>query len=149
MKRFLVRMIVAAAVPLVTACYHYVPERGAPLARGTPVRVRLERPRSFELPSLTAHNVGSLTAEMVGEQDGALVLSARWLDAVTGEGFAGQSWTVDVPRSEIAELRVRELSVWRTGVVVAAGVVATWLGFDALGGGGAGGDPLGGGGQIR
>jgi hypothetical protein len=141
--------MLAAALPLAAACYHYVPEQGVALARGTPVRVQLERPRSFELPSLTAHNVGSLTAEMVREENGALVLSARWLDAVTGEGFSGQSWTVDIARSEIAELRVRELSVWRTGVVVAAGVVATWLGFDALGGGGSGGGPPGGGGQIR
>lgn len=130
---------------LLPGCYHYVPEAGRTLARGTPIRVILNRPQSFELSSVTVNSVGIVTAEMIREADGAVFLSARWLDALTGQGFPGQGWTFRIPREDIGTLEVRTLSRWRTAAVVAGGFLATWLGFEALHGSVAGSGGSGGG----
>lgn len=140
---------VVVLILAVSGCYHYVPEAGRTLAQGTPVRIRLEHPRSFELPSLTAHNIQVVTAEMVEGQDGEVVVSTTWLDAATGEGFPGENWTFRIPRENIAALEVRTLSRWRTAAVFVMGFLATYAGWDALRGSDAGGGEPGNGGNTR
>lgn len=126
------RALALALLVATTGCYHYVPEAGAPLPQGTPIRVRLAQPQSFELSALTAHNIGAVTGEWIREENGEVVLSALWLDAVTGEGFDGSAWTFRIPRDDVAQLSIRKVSPWRTAAVVAGGIVATWLGWEAL-----------------
>lgn len=130
-------------------CYHYVPAPTAPVAQGTPIRLRLATPQSFELSALTAHNIGTVTGEWIREENGQVVLSAMWLDAVTGEGFDAGAWTFSVPRDNVADLSVRSVSRWRTLAVVAAGALATWVGWESLRGSDAGGGQPGNGGQPR
>lgn len=140
MRRHLVRsssLAMALATLLgASGCYHYVAEPVTPIPQGTPVRIRLVTPESFELPSITAHNIGTVTAEMIREDDGEVVVSTRWLDAVTGEGFDGESWTFRIERANVAALQIRELSRWRTAALFVGGAVATYLGWHVLGGGG-------------
>ena len=149
MRSSFVRTLPAILLAAAAGCYHYVPEPARPLPRAAPVRVHLSKPTSFELPALTAHNVGSMDAEVVRDDDGTLVVSARWLDAVTGHGYPGEGWTFELPRSDVARVDVRRLSVWRTALVFAGGLAATYLGFDALAGSDAGGGTGGTGGNPR
>lgn len=131
-------------------CYHYVPAPEASLTQGTPIRLRLATPQSFELQALTAHNIGTVTGEWIRQENGEVVLSALWLDPVTGgDGFDGGAWTFRVPRDNVTELSVRRVSRWRTFAVVAAGALATWLGWESLRGSDAGSGQPGDGGQPR
>jgi hypothetical protein len=139
-------ILVLAALPIAAGCYHYVPlvPSGAP--QGTPVRARLNTMSNFELAQFTVNNIDQVDGEMVRLDTGALVLSATWLQAVTGNGYAGNGWTVRIPEANLAGFEQKRLSWWRTGVVFAGLAVGTWLGFDALGltpssGGGSGGTP--------
>ena len=143
------RIALLALVATLTGCYHYVPQAGRSLAQGTPLRIRLRTPQSFELSSLTANNIGVVKAEMIREEPGDVVVSTLWLEAVTGDGFSGENWTFPIARANIASLDVRTFSAWRTGVVVVGGFLATYLGFDALRGSGGGTGQPGGGGQPR
>ncbi|HSG07242.1 MAG TPA: hypothetical protein VLA36_02725 [Longimicrobiales bacterium] len=143
------RIALLALVATLTGCYHYVPQAGRSLAQGTPLRIRLRTPQSFELSSLTANNIGVVTAEMIREEPGDVVVSTLWLEAVTGDGFSGENWTFPIPRANIASLDVRTFSAWRTGVIVVGGFLATYMGFDALRGSAGGTGQPGGGGQPR
>jgi hypothetical protein len=100
----------------------------------------------FELAQITVNNIDQVEGEMVRLDAGSLVLSATWLQAVTGNGYAGNGWTVRIPENNLAGFEEKKLSWWRTGAIIAGLAAGTWLGFDALGlspgsGGGGGGTP--------
>lgn len=133
------RVALLAVALALGGCTHYVVASPEVLAPGSSIRVRLSEPLSFDLPALTAHDVARVDAELVREERDSLIVSALWLDAVSGRGFPGGGWTVVVPERAIDRLEARRLSVWRTAVVVAGGALATYWGFDALGVGGIGG----------
>jgi len=127
-----------------TGCYHYVPVTPAAAPQGTPVRARLSSMSSFELSQITVNNIDQVEGEMIRVDGGSLFLSATWLQAVTGNGYAGNGWTVSIPQDDMVGLEERRLSLWRTGIVVGGLLAGTWLTFDALGlgpsfGGGGGG----------
>jgi hypothetical protein len=145
MKRIL-RILVLSALPVAAGCYHYVPLAPSSAPQGTPVRARLGTMSEFELAQFTVNNIDQVEGEMVRLDTGELVLSATWLQAVTGNGYAGNGWTVRIPEANLAGFEEKRLSWWRTGVVVTGLAVATWLGFEALGlspssGSGGGGTP--------
>jgi hypothetical protein len=116
-----------------SGCYHYVPLNPSTAPQGTPVRARLNTMSEFELAQFTVNNIDQVEGEMVRLDTGALVLSATWLQAVTGNGYAGNGWTVRIPEANLAGFEQKRLSWWRTGVVVGGIAVGTWLGFEALG----------------
>jgi hypothetical protein len=128
---------------LLTGCYHYVPTTTLAHPQGTPVRTHLNTLSAFELAQVTVNNVDQVEGEVVRLDAGDLVLSATWLQAVTGNGYAGNGWTVRIPESTVTSVELKRFSWWRTGVVVAGLVAGTWLGFEAVGvspfGGGGGG----------
>jgi hypothetical protein len=100
---------------------------------------------AFELSQITVNNIDQVEGEVVRVDGSDIVLSATWLQAITGNGYAGNGWTVRIPEGNVAGFEEKKLSWWRSGVIVAGIVAATWLGFDALGigpaGGGGGGGP--------
>ena len=126
-------------------CFQYVPESNVVPTRGSPIRLHLERPSSFELTQFTVNNVIRVDGEMVRREAGDVILSATWLDAISGVGFDGEGSTLRVPETKIAGLELKRVSWLRTGVVVLGGALVTILGFDVLGtgsegSGGGGGD---------
>ena len=126
-------------------CFHYVPESNLVASRGSPIRVHLERPSSFELTQFTVNNVIRMDGEMVRREAGGVILSATWLDAISGVGFDGEGWTLRVPETNIAGLELKRVSWFQTGIVMLGGALVTILGFDLLGtgsegSGGGGGD---------
>lgn len=125
-------------------CYHFVPTTTLAHPQGTPVRVHLNTLSAFEVAQFTVNNVNRVDGEMIRADAGELFLSATWLEAATGGGFAGNGWTVQIPETDLARTELKQFSWWRTGVVVGGLIVGTWLGFDALGVGPFGGNSGGG-----
>ncbi len=141
---FLLALLLATA-----GCFQYVPEGAVPPTRGSPIRVSLERPASFELTQFTVNNVTRVDGEMIRREAGDVILSATWLDAVTGVGFDGEGRTLRIPEANVTALELKKISWWRTGAAVLGGALVTVLGFDLLGtgtegsgGGGGGVNPL-------
>ena len=139
-------ILVLVAVAIASGCYHFVPLAPTEAPQGTPVRARLNTMSDFELAQITVNNIDQVEGEMVQLASDSLVLSATWLQAVTGNGYAGNGWTVRIPESNLEGFEQKKLSWWRTGLVVGGLAVGTWLGFDALGlspssGSGGGGTP--------
>ena len=126
-------------------CFQYVPKSDVAPARGSPIRLHLERPSSFELTQFTVNNVIRVDGEMVRREAGDVILSATWLDAISGVGFDGEGWTLRVPETNITGLELKRVSWLRTGVALFGGALVTIFGFDLLGtgsegSGGGGGD---------
>jgi hypothetical protein len=115
-----------------SGCYGYVPiEAGAPLPDpGSSVRVRLSPARSFELGEITANSIAIVDGEVARWDEERLVLWPSSLRSSTE--------TVHILRSSMATTEGRQLSVARTGSVVAVGILAGVLAV-ALFGGDAGG----------
>ena len=113
--------------------------------RGSPIRLHLERPTSFQLTQFAVNNITGVDGEMVSREAGEVILSATWLDSVTDVGFDGEGWTLRIPESNVTALELKRVSWWRTGAAVLGGVLVTILGFDIAGtgtegSGGGGGD---------
>ncbi len=127
-------------------CFQYVSESEVTPTRGSPIRVHLERPSSFELTRVTVNNVTTVNGELVRREAGDVILSATWLDASIGDGFDGEGWTLRIPETNVSALEVKRISWWQTGIAVLGGAVVTFFGWDLLGtgtsgGGGGGGLP--------
>src|SRR5688572_25954638 len=129
MRWILVLCGLAAAV----GCYHYVPAVATAAPQGTQLRAQLNTMAAFELSQITVNNIDRVEGEMVRVDAGDLVLSATWLQAVTGNGYAGNGWTVRIPEGNVAGLQRRTFSWWRSAVVIGAIAVGTTIGFEALG----------------
>ena len=125
-------------------CYHYVPTDATTSRPGTPVRAQLDTMSAFELAQITVNNIDEVEGEMVRVDAADLILSATWLEAVTGNGYPGSGWTVRIPQSNVTAFERRQLSWWRTAIVVGGVAVGTWLGFESLGLGESSGDGGGG-----
>jgi hypothetical protein len=132
MKRIL-RIIALLGLFAASACFHYVPAAPATSPQGTPVRARLNRMSEFELAQFTVNNIDQVEGEVVRLDGSDLVLSATWLQAITGNGYAGNGWTVRIPEANVAGFEEKKISLWRTGIVVTGILVGSWLGFEALG----------------
>jgi hypothetical protein len=129
-----IRGVAALSAALVlSGCYHYVPTTASVARQGAPVRAHLASISDFELAQITVNNIDQVDGEMIRVDAGQLFLSATWLEAITGNGYAGNGWTVQIPEANMTGLEQKRVSVWRTGVVIAGLITGTWLGFDALG----------------
>jgi hypothetical protein len=137
--------LLVAILTVTEGCFHYVPEGDIALTRGTPIRLHLERPASFELTRVTVNSVITVNGEMVRREAGDVILSATWLDASIGDGFPGDGSTLRIPEINVNKLEVKRFSWWRTGIVVLGGALGTFLGFDLLGTGSEGSGGSGGG----
>ena len=123
-------------------CFRYVPEGGESPTRGSPIRLQLETPTSFELTQFTVNNITTVNGELVRRDAGDVILSATWLESTAAVGFDGESRTLRIPESNVAVFEFKRVSWWQTGAVVLGGALGTILGFNALnseGGGGGGG----------
>jgi len=114
-------------------CYHYVPVQMVAHPQGTPLRASLGTMSAFELYAITVNNIDQVEGELVRLDGADMVLSATWLHAVTGNGYAGNGWTVRIPQANVTAVEEKRFSWWRSGVVIGAVVAGTTLGFEALG----------------
>ncbi len=132
MKRIHWILLLALLVPL-AGCFHYVSVAPVAIPQGTPVRARLTNMAAFELSQITVNNIDQVEGEVVRVDEARLILSATWLQAVTGNGYPGNGWTVEIPGANVAGFEEKRFSWWRTGVIVTGLLVGTALGFESLG----------------
>jgi len=119
-------------VIILSGCFHYVPAPLPEAPQGTPVRVILERPGPFELSGFTVHDVQRIEGEFVTRDERGLFLSATWLEAVSGQGFAGGGWTVRIEEEAMRSMEIRRVSWLKSGIVAAGIAIGSYLGFDAI-----------------
>ncbi|MEW5930740.1 MAG: hypothetical protein AB1941_25040 [Gemmatimonadota bacterium] len=134
---------------LLSGCFTYSPARSAP-GRAARVRVTLSTPTDFRLTEVTANEVVVVEGEIVRADSAEVAISALDLRARSGYEFATQGETLVIPRSSIAVLETRRISVWRSALVVGALVavmtlteklIGLGIGDDNGGGGGGGPNP--------
>ena len=124
------------------ACYQFVPlsEPVPVLEEGTPVRVHLSTPRSFDVSGYTAHEVHRVDGSLLRRSRDEWVVAATAMYAAGGARFDPASFALTVPASEVGTAEVRQLSWWRT-VVSAVGVgVGIFLASEAIQGTSSSGD---------
>lgn len=130
------RCIVAAAIalPALGGCYQFVPlEEATPaVAEGTPVRVHLRAPRSFDVSGYTAHDIRRIDGSLLDRSGEAWIVAARSMYGMGGNRFEAGSFALDVPASAISAAEVRSLSWWRTAVASVAGAVGIYFLSEAL-----------------
>jgi hypothetical protein len=150
------RRLVFVMLPVLGACFHYVPLTDTSLTdeldrveRGSPVRTQFVNEESVQLGDMTVQHIVSMDAEFVRKDNSDVVLSAFWLDSsVRQDGFPGDGWTVRIPIGNIANFQLKKLSVWRTGVVLAGAVLGSYLAWEGFTGGGSSGAGGNGGGGV-
>ena len=130
MQRFTRCLAVAAVIfPAVSGCYHYVPleDAGPAVTEGTPVRVHLSDPRSFEVSGYTAHDIRRVDGSLIERRSDAWVVAATWMYGMAGNQFDAGAFALEMPASAIAVAEVRTHSWWRTAVAGVAGGVGIYL----------------------
>lgn len=149
MPRSLRSIFVLAVLGPAVGCYQYVSiaEPAPAMVEGTPVRVYLGTPRSFDVAGFTAHEVHRVDGSMLRRDQGEWVVAAQALYAVGGNRFDAAAYALTIPASAVARTEVRAVSWWRSAVSVAAVGVGLFLASEALqgtsssGDGGGGGEP--------
>ncbi len=134
MTRFASLQLALLLVLVVGGCYQYVPlsDPAPPLEEGTPVRLHLSAPRSFDVSGYTAHEVYRVDGALVRRDQNQWVMAATALYAAGDARFDPASFSLTVPASAIGTAEVKELSWWRT-VVSAVGVgVGIFLASEAI-----------------
>ncbi|HEX2091270.1 MAG TPA: hypothetical protein VHG28_02665 [Longimicrobiaceae bacterium] len=132
---------------LLNGCFSYVPAQSTP-GRAARVRVMLAAPTDFRLLDYTANEVVLAEGEMVRADEREVVLSVLQLQARSGYEFAGRGETLSIPRSNIASLQTKRVSLLRSALVAGAVVLIVTLterliaGASDSGGGGGGGTPI-------
>ncbi len=137
-RPFWLRLVAAACLPMAGACQSYRPLELSGVRQGARVRLTMDQGVPVRLREITVERATLVDGEAVGVKDGALVLSALWVEREGGVGTPGEAWTVSVPVSAVATLAERRVSWWRTAVFGAGIAAATALGWRAFGGGSGG-----------
>jgi hypothetical protein len=127
-----IRATALTALLSLVACQHYVPTTIEQTERPDRVRVHLSRPVSVELLDLTAHNATVIDGEVVSWSDDQLILSVWWIEAGGQSEYRGQGETAVIPRSDIASIESREISLVNTLMLAGVVVLTIVLGAGAL-----------------
>lgn len=121
----------AAAIPVLSGCYTYVPAEPEAVPAGREVRISLSREARTALPEEILAGGPFLRGRLVGRDDDSLMLYIPVVVRQEGTLAAAIGQNVRVPASEVVELQRRELDGFRTGLVV-AGVVGAATGIVLL-----------------
>lgn len=130
MQRFTRCLAVSALIlPLMGGCYHYVPleDAGPAVTEGTPVRVHLSAPRSFDVSGYTAHDIRRVDGSLIERTNDAWVVAATAMYGMAGNQFDPGAFALEMPAGAIASAEVRTHSWWRTAVAGVAGGVGIYL----------------------
>lgn len=149
MPRSLRHLLVLAALGPAVGCYHYVPvaEPAPAMSEGTPVRVHLGAPRSFDVAGFTAHDVHRVDGSVISRDQEEWIVAAQALHAAGGNRFDAAAYALTIPAGAISSAEVRAVSWWRTAVSAVAAGIGIFLASEAMqgtsssGDGGGGGDP--------
>ena len=116
----------AALLPLLGACYSYMPIEVSTVRPGASVRARVSPPAALRLAPLLhvsdAHVVtGTLIDSVTG---GVLVEVPTIVPGPVGSTFETLHQRVSIARSDLVELETRKIDRFRTGAIVGVAAIA-------------------------
>ena len=108
------------ALPLLTACYTYVPVELAAVRPGMSVRARVSAVAAARVaPLLGTPDARLLTGKLIDTSaDGVLVEVPSLVQGPTANSFETLHQRVSIARSELIEMEARSLDKLRTGALV-------------------------------
>lgn len=141
------KSLTAATVLLAAACYTYRPLQAPEPAAGTRISAQLTPDGSRALAYQIGPEVLHVEGDVLAADSAGLALAVRQVENYRGRQSSWNGEPVRVPRSAIAGLQERRLSVGGTGLMGGLVVAGLFGLYEALGGGGSSGrGPTGGGG---
>lgn len=142
--------IMPFAALLLCACYVTTPLITTAPQPGDRIDVQLTDQGTASLAQYLGPGVTAVDGRLLQAQDSALTVS---VSAVTVRSGDQQNWrgeSVTIPRSLVAQIRERKVSLWRSGLLASAVVaVGAALGSGLAGGSGSGANPVGGPGKGK
>lgn len=123
--RVLIRRFACLLVVGTASCYRYAPIQGAVGDEGKPVRVRLTDQGSINLAPLIGPTIVTVDGTIVSVRDTIVALSLTNAIARSGVETPWRGERVDVPRSAISDVQLRELDRRRSWLAALGGVAAT------------------------
>lgn len=109
----------AAALPLLSGCFSYVPAEPASVPAGEEVRVFLTRDAVLELQDAIPTSGSALRGRITGREDDLLTLRVPVTAPRAGLQAPDIGQDVRIATGQILELQRREFSPARTGLLVA------------------------------
>lgn len=123
------RILILVVALVSGGCFTYAPlPADAPEPPpGTRVRAELTESGQERLLPLTGRMRPWAQGTFVSAAQDSLVLAVEYRGFSSTQEGASLQRNVTIPRAEVEEIRLRELSVARTGLLAAAGAVAVYL----------------------
>lgn len=123
------RALAVAALLFPAGCYVHQPVRPADAMLDTRVRAVLSPRQAAELEPVIGGSESSVAGTLVERTGEGILIEVPTYSATPGMSGEALRNRVSIPFTELVALEARELSAWRTGVVIgalAAGIVGTW-----------------------
>ena len=140
MKIKMTRLAVACVLPPLGACLSYTPLGKVTPARGADV-VATVAPLEARVGEVTVHGVTRVEGRVAFADADSLVVAGTRFISQTGAEYRSIGDLVTIASAQVAEIRQRRLSPWKTAVALGAGgaaVAAIIAGVESLGGFGSG-----------
>jgi hypothetical protein len=134
---------------LSAACYDYVPARRDRLMPGDHVAVELTTEASLALAQLIGPLVTTVEGRLTSVDTTGFAIAVTQTRLRDGRGYPWNGEPVRVPPSDVLSVRVRHLSVVKTGAVVVGGALGASAIIAAASGAGGAGRNTGGGGSVH
>lgn len=123
------RALAVAALLLTAGCYVHRPVRPADAVLDTRVRAAVSPRQAAELEPIFGPSASSVSGTLVERTGDGILLEVATYGATPGMSGEALRNRVSIPFTELTALEARELSAWRTAVVIGAlgaGVLGTW-----------------------
>jgi hypothetical protein len=113
-------VVLAVSIPLLSACFTYVPVELEAIPAGGDVRVYLSRTGIAGLPEEIRSNGSYVAGSLVGRETQNLTVRVAVADQAESVLYVPLRQDVLIPTQDVVELRRRQLDGMRTGLLVAA-----------------------------
>ena len=111
---------ICSLVLVLSGCYVTVPVTQSTLQPGDRVRVQLTEQGADDLARYLGPNVATVDGRLLQNSDGVLALSVTTVATRAGDEQYWKGEQVSIPRTTVATVQGRKLSLWRSGLIGAA-----------------------------
>ncbi len=144
MKKRLRRVILPGLAVVLSACVTYARVEGPVPLRNAEVVVTPKTPVDVLLGEITVHDVTRMEGRVAYADGDSVVLAARRFVTAVGTDYPSAGSPVTIVQDQIATLRRKRVSGWRTGLALGASgaaLAAIVTSVGSLAGSGGGGRP--------
>lgn len=117
---------IAALLPLLGACYSYMPIEVSAVRPGASVRARVSPPAALRLaPLLHVSDARVVSGTLIDSiADGVLVEVPTIVPGEVGSTFETLHQRVSIARSDLVEFETRKIDRFRTGAIIGVAAIA-------------------------